>query len=145
MLGHDLIKAGSAQVVVAGGMESMTNAPHLLNNSRTGMRYGSAEFLDHMAWDGLTNPYDGKAMGVFGDMACETYGFDRAALDAYSEESVKRAQAAQASGALQGRDRPGHGQGPQGRGRRRQRRGAGQDRHQQDPRRCAPRSARTAC
>ena len=100
MFGHDLIKAGSAQVVVAGGMESMTNAPHLLNGSRTGIRYGSAEFLDHMAWDGLTNPYDGKAMGVFGDMACNKYGYDRAALDAYSAESVKRAQAAQASGAF---------------------------------------------
>ena len=100
MLGHDLIKAGSASVVVAGGMESMTNAPHLLNGSRTGVRYGSAEMLDHMAFDGLTNPYDGKAMGVFGDMACETYGFDRAALDAFSTESVKRAQAAQASGAF---------------------------------------------
>ena len=100
MLGHDLIKAGSASVVVAGGMESMTNAPHLLNNSRTGVRYGSTELVDHMAFDGLTNPYDGKAMGVFGDMACDTYGFDRAALDAFSEESVKRAQAAQASGAF---------------------------------------------
>jgi acetyl-CoA C-acetyltransferase len=100
MLAHDIIKAGSASVVVAGGMESMTNAPHLLNGSRTGIRYGSAEFLDHMAWDGLTNPYDGKAMGVFGDMACAKYGYDRAALDAYSTESVKRAQAAQASGAF---------------------------------------------
>jgi acetyl-CoA C-acetyltransferase len=100
MFGHDLIKAGSAHVIVAGGMESMTNAPHLLNGSRTGIRYGSAEFLDHMAWDGLTNPYDGKAMGVFGDMACSKYGYDRAALDAYSAESVKRAQAAQASGAF---------------------------------------------
>ena len=100
MFGHDLIKAGSAQVIVAGGMESMTNAPHLLNGSRTGIRYGNAEFLDHMAWDGLTNPYDGKAMGVFGDMACSKYGYDRAALDAYSAESVKRAQAAQASGAF---------------------------------------------
>jgi acetyl-CoA C-acetyltransferase len=100
MFGHDLIKAGSAQVIVAGGMESMTNAPHLLNGSRTGIRYGSAEFQDHMAWDGLTNPYDGKAMGVFGDMACSKYGYDRAALDAYSAESVKRAQAAQASGAF---------------------------------------------
>ncbi|MGO4259422.1 thiolase family protein [Lysobacter sp. TAB13] len=98
MLGHDLIKAGSAKLVVAGGMESMTNAPHLLNNSRTGIRYGSAEMLDHMAWDGLTNPYDGKAMGVFGDATCAQYGFDRAAIDAYSEESVKRAQAAQAAG-----------------------------------------------
>ena len=94
MFGHDLIKAGSATVVVAGGMESMTNAPHLLNNSRTGVRYGSAEMLDHMAWDGLTNPYDKQAMGVFGDMACSKYGYDRAALDAYSTESVKRAQAA---------------------------------------------------
>ena len=98
MLGHDMIKAGSARVVVAGGMESMTNAPHLLNGSRTGIRYGSADFLDHMAHDGLTNPYDGKAMGVFGDMACDTYKFDRAALDAFSEESVKRAQKAQADG-----------------------------------------------
>lgn len=100
MLGHDLIKAGSAKVVVAGGMESMTNAPHLLNNSRTGIRYGSAEMLDHMAWDGLTNPYDGKAMGVFGDATCAQYGYDRAAIDAYSEESVKRAQAAIANGAF---------------------------------------------
>ena len=100
MLAHDLIKAGSATVVVAGGMESMTNAPHLLNGSRIGIRFGSAELLDHMALDGLTNPYDGKAMGVFGEMACAKYSFDRAALDAFSEMSVKRAQAAQASGAF---------------------------------------------
>ena len=100
MLGHDMIKAGSAAVVVAGGMESMTNAPHLLNGSRTGLRFGSAEFLDHMAHDGLTNPDDGKAMGVFGDAACEKYGFSREALDAFSAESVRRAQQAQASGAF---------------------------------------------
>lgn len=100
MLAHDLIKAGSASVVVAGGMESMTNAPHLLNGSRTGLRYGSGEFLDHMAWDGLTNPYDKQAMGVFGDAACHKYGFDRAALDAYSAESVTRAQKAIAEGAF---------------------------------------------
>jgi len=100
MFGHDLIRAGSARVVVAGGMESMTNAPHLLNGSRTGIRYGSAEFLDHMAYDGLTNPYDGQAMGVFGDMACAKYGYDRAALDEYSTRSVQRAQQAQASGAF---------------------------------------------
>ena len=102
MLAHDIIKAGSANTVVAGGMESMTNAPHLLNGSRTGTRYGSAEMLDHMAWDGLTNPYDGKAMGVFGDAACAKYGYDRAAVDAYAAESVRRAQAAQASGAFAG-------------------------------------------
>jgi acetyl-CoA C-acetyltransferase len=100
MFGHDAIKAGSATIVVAGGMESMTNAPHLLNGSRTGIRYGTAEFLDHMAHDGLTNPYDGKAMGVFGDMACAKYAYDRAALDAFSSESVRRAQSAQASGAF---------------------------------------------
>ncbi|MEP6634485.1 MAG: acetyl-CoA C-acetyltransferase, partial [Luteimonas sp.] len=92
MFAHDLIKAGSAQVVVAGGMESMTNAPHLLNGSRTGLRYGTAEFLDHMAWDGLTNPYDGKAMGVFGDAACAKYEFSREDLDAFASESAKRAQ-----------------------------------------------------
>ncbi|MCY7355513.1 MAG: thiolase family protein [Lysobacter sp.] len=102
MFAHDLIKSGSATIVVAGGMESMTNAPHLLNGSRTGVRYGSAEFLDHMAWDGLTNPYDGKAMGVFGDTACETYEFSREDLDAFSTESAKRAQAAQANGAFAG-------------------------------------------
>ena len=102
MLAHDIIKAGSASTVVAGGMESMTNAPHLLNGSRTGTRYGSAEMLDHMAWDGLTNPYDGKAMGVFGDAACAKYGYDRATVDAFSAESARRAQAAQASGAFAG-------------------------------------------
>ena len=100
MFAHDLIKAGSAKAVVAGGMESMTNAPHLLNGSRTGIRYGSSEFLDHMAWDGLTNPYDGKAMGVFGDAACAKYGYDRATVDAFSAESARRAQAAQAAGAF---------------------------------------------
>jgi acetyl-CoA C-acetyltransferase len=100
MFAHDLVKAGSARVVVAGGMESMTNAPHLLNASRTGIRYGSGELLDHMAWDGLTNPYDKQAMGVFGDAACAKYGFDRAAVDAFSAESVARAQKAIAGGAF---------------------------------------------
>lgn len=100
MYGHDLIKAGTATFVVAGGMESMTNAPHLLNGSRTGIRYGSAEMLDHMAWDGLTNPYDGKSMGVFGDIASNKYGFTREDLDAYAVESATRAKQAIASGAF---------------------------------------------
>ncbi|TCZ88045.1 acetyl-CoA C-acyltransferase [Lysobacter sp. N42] len=100
MLATDMIRAGSAEVVVAGGMESMTNAPHLLNNSRTGIRYGSAEFLDHMAHDGLTNPYDGKAMGVFGDATCSTYEYTRETLDAFAAESVRRAQEAVQSGAF---------------------------------------------
>src|SRR5689334_16760508 len=77
MLGHDLIKAGSATIVVAGGMESMTNAPHMIPNSRTGNRYGNFEAVDHMAWDGLTNPYDGKAMGVFGESCADKYKFTR--------------------------------------------------------------------
>ncbi|HSD18173.1 MAG TPA: acetyl-CoA C-acyltransferase [Thermomonas sp.] len=100
MLAHDLIKSGSAKAVVAGGMESMTNAPHLLNGSRTGIRFGNGELVDHMAWDGLTNPDDGKAMGVFGDATCAKYGYDRATVDAFAAESVRRAQAAQASGAF---------------------------------------------
>jgi len=100
MLAHDLLKAGSATAVVAGGMESMTNAPHLLNGSRTGIRYGSADFLDHMAWDGLTNPYDGKAMGVFAESTAGKYGFTREDQDNYAIESVKRAQDAQSSGAF---------------------------------------------
>jgi acetyl-CoA C-acetyltransferase len=100
MMGHDLIKAGSASIVVAGGMESMTNAPHLLMNSRTGTKYGSMEMLDHMAWDGLTNPYDKQAMGVFGELCAEKYAFSRADQDAYAAESVRRALAAQADGAF---------------------------------------------
>ena len=100
MFGHDMIKAGSARVVVAGGMESMTNAPHLLLNARTGIRFGSAEMLDHMAWDGLTNPYDKQAMGVFGELCVAKYGFSREQQDAFAAESVRRALAAQQSGAF---------------------------------------------
>ena len=100
MLGHDLIKAGSASIVVAGGMESMTNAPHMIPNSRTGNRFGNFQAVDHMAWDGLTNPYDGQAMGVFAEATAAKYGFTREEQDAYSTESVKRAQAAQQSGAF---------------------------------------------
>ncbi|SIQ99317.1 thiolase family protein [Solilutibacter tolerans] len=100
MLAHDLIKAGSASTVIAGGMESMTNAPHLLNGSRTGIRYGNAPFIDHMAYDGLTNPDDGLAMGVFGDRTCAKYDYDREGVDAYSAESVRRAQQAIADGAF---------------------------------------------
>jgi acetyl-CoA C-acetyltransferase len=97
MLGHDLIKAGSASVVVAGGMESMTNAPHMVN-ARVGIRYGDGQLVDHMAWDGLTNPYDGKSMGVFGEMCADKYHFTREEQDAFAIESVNRAKAAQANG-----------------------------------------------
>ncbi len=100
MLGHDLIVAGSSEVVVAGGMESMTNAPHLLNGSRTGIRFGSAEMLDHMAWDGLTNPYDKQPMGGFGELCADKYNFTREEQDAFAAESVRRALAAQADGSF---------------------------------------------
>ena len=100
MLGHDLIRAGSAEVVVAGGMESMTNAPHLLPGSRNGIRYGDATLIDHMAWDGLTNPYDGVAMGVFGESCADKYHFSRDQQDAFAAESVRRALAAQQAGAF---------------------------------------------
>lgn len=99
MLAHDMIKAGSATVVIAGGMESMTNAPHMVN-ARAGIRYGEGKLVDHMAWDGLTNPYDGQAMGVFGELLVEKYGFTREEQDAFAIESVRRAQAAIESGAF---------------------------------------------
>ncbi len=99
MLGNDLIKAGSASVVVAGGMESMTNAPHMVN-ARAGIRYGNGELVDHMAWDGLMNPYDGKAMGVFAESCADKYHFSREEQDAYSIESVNRAKAAQQNGSF---------------------------------------------
>jgi acetyl-CoA C-acetyltransferase len=99
MLAHDLIKAGSANIIVAGGMESMTNAPHMVS-ARTGIRYGDAKFVDHMAWDGLTNPYDGQSMGVFAEATADKYKFTREEQDAFSAESVKRAQNAIKSGAF---------------------------------------------
>jgi acetyl-CoA C-acetyltransferase len=99
MLAHDLIKAGSANIIVAGGMESMTNAPHMVN-ARGGLRYGDAKFVDHMAWDGLTNPYDGQSMGVFAEATADKYKFTREEQDAFSAESVKRAQNAIKSGAF---------------------------------------------
>jgi acetyl-CoA C-acetyltransferase len=98
MLGYDLIKAGSADLVVAGGMESMSNAPHMIPNSRGGNRFGNFAAVDHMAWDGLTNPYDGQAMGVFGEATADRYGFTREQQDAFAGESVRRALAAQAAG-----------------------------------------------
>jgi acetyl-CoA C-acetyltransferase len=99
MLAHDLIKVGSARVVVAGGMESMTNAPHMVN-ARTGIRYGDGQLVDHMAWDGLTNPYDGQSMGVFGETCADKYTFTREEQDAYAIASVERAQAAQKANAF---------------------------------------------
>ncbi len=94
MFGHDLLRAGSAKVVLAGGMESMTNAPYLLPKARAGYRMGHQEVLDHMFYDGLQNPYDGNMMGHFAELTAEKYDFTREAQDAFSIESVQRALAA---------------------------------------------------
>lgn len=95
---HDAIKAGSIDMAVAGGMESMTNAPYLLPKARGGMRMGNAEIVDSMMFDGLTDAYEGGAMGVFADMIANEYQFTRESQDAYAIESVRRAKAAQESG-----------------------------------------------
>ncbi len=97
-LGADMIRAGSASIVLAGGMESMSNAPYLLPKARTGYRMGHQEVLDHMFYDGLQNPYDGQMMGIFGDATSKTYGFSRTEQDEFAIESVKRALAAASAG-----------------------------------------------
>jgi len=94
MLGCDAILAGSARIVIAGGMESMTNAPYLLLKARSGYRMGHGEILDHMFYDGLQNPYDGQMMGHFAEATAKQYDFTRAAQDAFAAESVRRALAA---------------------------------------------------
>jgi acetyl-CoA C-acetyltransferase len=91
MLGADQIRAGSAHIVLAGGLESMSNAPYLLPKARTGYRMGHGEVLDHMFYDGLQSPWDGKAMGCFADATAAKYGFTRAQQDAFAAESVRRA------------------------------------------------------
>jgi len=94
MLGHDAIRAGSSSIVVAGGMESMTNAPYMLPKARGGMRMGHGEVQDHMFWDGLQSPYDQQMMGVFGEMCAEKYAFSRVDQDGFATHSVERAQRA---------------------------------------------------
>lgn len=92
MLGHDLIRAGSAGTVVAGGMESMTNAPYLLEKARAGYRLGHSRIVDHMFLDGLEDAYDrGRSMGTFAEDTAEHYQFTREAQDAYALASLGRA------------------------------------------------------
>ncbi|MDH3430244.1 MAG: acetyl-CoA C-acyltransferase [Gammaproteobacteria bacterium] len=98
MLGHDLLKAGSASVVVAGGMESMSNAPYLLPKARSGYRMGHQEVLDHMFYDGLQDPWQNQMMGHYAEETAAKYGFSREEQDAFAIESVSRAQAAVADG-----------------------------------------------
>jgi len=91
MLGAEQIRAGSAQVVAAGGLESMSNAPYLLPKGRSGYRMGHGEVLDHMFYDGLQSPWDNKLMGCFADATAAKYNFSRAQQDAFAAESVRRA------------------------------------------------------
>ncbi|HYR26430.1 MAG TPA: acetyl-CoA C-acyltransferase [Aquabacterium sp.] len=101
MFGHDMLAAGSADVVVAGGMESMTNAPYLLPKARSGYRIGHDRVLDHMMFDGLEDAYEpGRAMGTFGEDCAAKYQFTRAQQDAFAVASAQRALAATASGAF---------------------------------------------
>ncbi len=101
MLAHDLLLAGTHEVIVAGGMESMTNAPYLLQKGRGGYRMGHDRIFDHMMLDGLEDAYEpGRSMGTFGEDCAAKYQFTREAQDAFAIASVQRAQAATASGAF---------------------------------------------
>jgi acetyl-CoA C-acetyltransferase len=100
MFGHDMLAAGSVEAVVAGGMESMTNAPHLVF-ARKGVRYGATTMFDHMAMDGLEDAYErGKAMGAFAEQCVAKYAFTREAQDAFAIASTTRAKAANEDGSF---------------------------------------------
>jgi len=99
MFAHDMLLAGSHDVIVAGGMESMTNAPHLLPKGRSGIRIGHGQVFDHMMLDGLEDAYQaGRSMGTFGEECASHYGFTREAQDAFATTSVRRAHAATVDG-----------------------------------------------
>jgi acetyl-CoA C-acetyltransferase len=101
MFAHDMLLAGSHEVLVAGGMESMTNAPYLLPKARGGYRIGHDRIFDHMMLDGLEDAYEaGRSMGTFGEDCAAKYGFTRAEQDAFATASVQRAKAATESGAF---------------------------------------------
>jgi acetyl-CoA C-acetyltransferase len=106
ILAHDMIKAGSAGIVVAGGLESMSNAPYMLPKARSGMRMGHQQVLDHMFFDGLQDPYTGEMMGHFAQVTADKYGFSREAMDNYAIESVTRAQRAVSDGTFAGEISP---------------------------------------
>ena len=91
MMAADQLRIGDIEIALAGGLESMSNAPYLLPKARAGLRMGNVELLDHMLHDGLKSPFDGELMGCFADATARRYGFTRAAQDAYAAESVKRA------------------------------------------------------
>jgi acetyl-CoA C-acetyltransferase len=92
MLAADQLRAGSAALIVAGGMESMSNAPYLLPQARSGYRLGHQQVLDHLFYDGLQSPWDGQLMGCFADATAANYGFSREQQDAFGSESLRRAR-----------------------------------------------------
>ncbi|MBV8784291.1 MAG: acetyl-CoA C-acyltransferase [Gammaproteobacteria bacterium] len=98
MMAADQIRAGGAEVILAGGLESMSNAPYLLPKARSGYRMGHGEVIDHMLRDGLQSPFDGKSMGAFADATAAKYGFTRQQQDAFATESVQRAMRAMQGG-----------------------------------------------
>jgi acetyl-CoA C-acetyltransferase len=98
MMAADQIRAGGASIVVAGGLESMSNAPYLLPKARSGYRMGHGEIIDHMLKDGLQSPFDGKSMGCFADATASRYDFSRPQQDAFATESVRRAMQALQAG-----------------------------------------------
>ena len=100
MQAHDALLAGSVDVAIAGGMESMTNAPHLMPKGRSGIKMGHGQILDHMMTDGLENAYDGIAMGCFAQETADESAFSREDMDAYAIRSLARANAAIADGAF---------------------------------------------
>ncbi|GGB61719.1 thiolase family protein [Shewanella inventionis] len=100
MLAHDLIKAGSSNLVIAGGMESMSQAPYLLDKARSGMRMGHGKVMDHMFLDGLEDAYTGGAMGTFAQKTADDFGLTREQMDAFALSSLEKANAAINSGAF---------------------------------------------
>src|SRR5207344_2636982 len=101
MLAHDILAAGGSDVIVAGGMESMTNAPYLLPKARAGLRMGHGQVLDHMFYDGLEDAYEkGRLMGTFAEECAGSYKFSREAQDAFAIESLRRAKKANSDGSF---------------------------------------------
>jgi len=100
MMAHDLVKAGSADVVLAGGMESMSNAPYILPKARSGYRMGHGQMMDHMMLDGLENAYDGQAMGCFAQATADAEGITREQMDEFALASLSKAKQAIESGAF---------------------------------------------
>jgi acetyl-CoA C-acetyltransferase len=100
MMAADALRTGDIDIAVAGGLESMTNAPYILPKARAGYRMGHGEILDHMFYDGLQSPWDGQMMGCFAENTAQKYGFTRESMDAFATESVRRSLAAVEAGAF---------------------------------------------